>query len=184
MRSVQRDAIAAVLALSASAGWHATPAQQAPALVEWQRVRVTATAAGLSNSVFALRSVTPDSVVLIRQPSPGRLDTVRLARGAVQTLEVSKGHRSLALVGLILGAGVGVAWGAQWATHASNPGMLSQMDNAPGILLRVGIAAFAGALGGGLVRHERWVAVPLEAVRIVCVPGRGGAVRVGASAAF
>jgi hypothetical protein len=161
-------------------------AQEPPSLVPWQRVRVTAPAAGLVRNVFAILSVTTDSVILVRQLSPARLDTVRLPRTALQTLEVSLHRGSYALAGLGVGLAVGGVVAARWATKTANPStgptFGPELDNVPGILVIVGVAGLAGAIGGGLIHTEKWSAVPLDRLRLGPPPLTAG--RLGFGPAF
>jgi len=159
-------------------------AQRSPNLVRWQRVRVTAPAAGLVRNVFGMEDVTRDSVILVREPSPGRFDTVRLARRQIEVFEVSRHRGSHALAGALVGAAAGVVWGASWATHTSNPASSTAFegtwgDNTGGILVRVLAGGLAGAVVGGLFKTETWVALRPRELRMEVTSLPVGRLRLG-----
>lgn len=176
--------LAAALGMSAWGGFHPLSGQQSPSLARWQRVRVTAPAAGLVRNVFGLESVTADSVILVRQPSPGQLDTVRLPRNALQRFEVSRHRGSLALPGFGIGLGVGAVVAAQWAKKTPNPSGNSfgpQVDNVGGILLRVIAGGLAGAIVGGSIHTEHWATVPVGELRMSLTTWPAGHLELGAA---
>ncbi len=150
-------------------------AQEPPALAPRQRVRVTAPAAGLVRNIFAILSSSADSLIFVRQTSQAGLDTIRLPRAAVRTLEVSVHRGSYALVGLGLGLATGVVVAATWATNNDVGGgnFGPNFDNAPAIIGIVGAGAIAGAVGGGRIRTEKWRAVPADRVRVATTPPAG-----------
>ncbi len=115
-----------------------------------------------------------------------RLDTsLVLPLASVTKFEVSRGQNSKAgmgaLVGLIVGAGVGAAFGIGLCNSL-------QDDNCVGAGVVGGLlfalpTAGLGALIGLTIKVERWETVPLDRIRVSLTP-RGGGLEVSAKFVF
>jgi hypothetical protein len=180
--------------------------QDLPPLAAGQRVRVTASAADMSRQTATLVALSAESLVVARWwPGPGgaagRGDSgaVRIALGAVRALDVSAGRRRHTVLGIVIGGLVG---GTARAIYGFSQGDTSDVANFvcdhvfPCVARTAGQKAlfwglngmFGGALVGGVVgtfvKTERWIAVPLQRVRVSGVVLPGGRVGVGAAVWF
>ncbi len=128
------------------------------------RVRVRTMQPG-EPRVGVLEESTPDELA-IRTGGPG--SPVRVRRGDIAGLEVSRGTRRHALKGLLAGA---LAWGAVVGLVAA----FDTLDESGvGEPLFIGGMLAAGAGVGALVKTERWERVPVREASIQIGPVRGG----------
>ena len=96
-----------------------------------------------------------------------RAITWPLAVGDIRSLELSDGIHTHLVRGIILGAAAGAAAGIDvgWASGSDIRMRASQKAFAYGVSL----AAFGAGVGGvvgNAVRYERWIAVPVEHLRV------------------
>ncbi len=116
-----------------------------------------------------------------------RLDTsLVLPLASVTKFEVSRGQNSKAgmgaLVGLIVGAGVGAAFGIGLCNSFPQDDNCVGDGVVGGLLLALPTAGL-GALIGLTIKVERWKTVPLDRIRVGLIP-RGGGLEVSAKFVF
>ena len=107
--------------------------------------------------------VTADSIGIVPLKHP---DTLRYARGDLQRMDVSRGRKSYAGRGALIGTGVGLAIGvvvvatADWNDCSDWEG-LCEVAGAGIVALSTAGGAGAGAIIGAFSHHEKWKAVKL-----------------------
>jgi hypothetical protein len=149
-------------------------AQEQP-LQPGQRVRVTAPGLDVNKLQTTFHEVRSDTLVLESMVVP----LSYLAR-----LEVSRGRKSNALKGLLIGSVVGVGvgaalgiWGASRPTSTSEAVWCYEGTAACAAVGGLVVGAAGGLVGlgiGALSKTERWEEVPLDRLRVSVVPQRGG----------
>ena len=109
-----------------------------------------------------------------------------LALDSVTALEVSVGQRSQAGVGAGVGGVIGFVIGAVGgATGCADDVIVTseQCAIAGGLVFGVG-GALLGAVVGATTKTDRWVAVPLDRLRVSFAPQRDGRLGLGLSVRF
>ncbi|MCU0621092.1 MAG: hypothetical protein MUC69_06275 [Gemmatimonadales bacterium] len=127
-----------------------------------QRIRVTVPALQLDRQVGSLRWLDRDSVVIDTD-----LHRLAMAPGQVSRLDVSRGRKGHTLLGLGIGAAVGLGAGFLLFQPGSSQCTGSGDYEENCMLYRAGVmvgGAVAGALAGTFIRTERWEALPLPSV--------------------
>jgi hypothetical protein len=173
----------AVFGIAALFPYSVLPAQEPPPVEPGDRVRVTA-AHGIRNRVGTLRALNNDSIVL---ENPGLV----LPIDSVTQLEVSRGRKSRAgrgaLIGLGFGVGIGAAVGFLISQDESGEnecrGIEAQCTAIGAASLGL-VGAGIGALAGAATKTDRWEEVPLERLRVTFVPQRDGRFGPSVRAAF
>jgi hypothetical protein len=147
------------------------------------RVRLWAPRLGIEGSVGTVMALRPDTIVVDRG------ETLVLAISTLTRLEVSRGQKSRAgtggIVGLVGGAAVGVLIGT--ASIDADCEILSPDCDVNKNLESFALAAVAGGvvgygvgvLLGSIVKVDRWEEVPLSWLRVRLAPGRRGGFSVG-----
>lgn len=153
-----------------------------PQVEAGQRVRVTAFRWNWSRHVGTITALSADSITLMVTPAR---QAVALPLDAVNTLEVSRGHREARILpGLLKGAWIGAAAGFLLALPGSVDcsGMLCGV----GLIVLPPMGAIVGAAYGGVhgafSHPEVWERVPLDSLRrlrIGIVPQPEDSGRVG-----
>ena len=144
--------------------------QAAPTVQPGTRVRLTWTPDPQSDrttrTVGTLMRLGPDSIAVYDEK---RLGVVAAAFGALRRLETSRGRRSHAgrgaLIGLAAGAGAGVASGAIVCASGNCSSSGGEWGGVVIGVLGVGgglAGAGIGALVGAMIRSEGWEPVPLR----------------------
>jgi hypothetical protein len=145
----------------------APAAAQTGTLPPGARVRVTAPTLGPQRAVFRLSAQRGDTLLLIRTRSRSA-ETVPLALQDVRELELSHGWRRRALVGGMVGLGVGVAAGAvigynspvepdpPECTLFCSEGLTRREGASLAAVSGAQVGAALGALVGRFVLGERW----------------------------
>ena len=143
-----------------------------------QLIRVVSRETELAGQLLTGRLLAIDDETLLVKVT-GRAAPLRLRRSAVEKLDVSRGKRSRAGEGALIG---GVALGIPVAVlgglaAGAVPGGSCQPDCLPsglvgGLVLGVAIGAPIGALIGSASRSERWERVPFS---VAVTPQRRGA---------
>ena len=159
-----------------------------PRLRPWQRVRVTAPAAGLDRKREFFFAVRGDSVVFVRVESRGQFAGYRMADtipwsvpfDAVTRLEVPTISWSRAVGGI---GGYAVGWVIVRRLKCEG---LDRMFEclAQGMFIPVFFGAFGAAIGEVMVPDAGWRQVPLSSLRVGLAPLPGGRLGFGASVGF
>ena len=147
------------------------------------RVRVTALDCGLRGGVTEFRALRADTLVL---------DTTECPLASVTHLDVSRGQKSHARLGAVIGFLTGALSGAVIGFSLGDdpplfgePFPFSARNKAAiGFLLGGGGGAIIGALIGKAVHGEQWEEVPLERLSVSLAPQRDGRVALGFSVRF
>jgi len=159
-----RFLIALLLLAPIAAAW----GQQPPPIKPGARVRVTAPNAGIKGYIGTLLALPTDTLVV---------DSLRLAVAGITRLDFSRGSRSKAGRGALIGGGVGIVTGAI-AGFLSRGLCYGAQGGCPAATTAVGagslglVGAGIGTLIGGSSESERWEEVPLAQLPVSIVPLR------------
>ena len=143
------------------------------------RVRVTALDCGLSGRATGFRALRADTLVL---------ETTECPLDSVTRLEVSRGQKSHAMLGAVIGASAGV-FGAVAYCKGGNCGLriLSGPENdlTSVLVITFGVVGIiVGAKVGNAIKTDLWEEVPLERLQVSLVPQRDGRFALGFSVRF
>lgn len=119
-----------------------------------------------------------DAGTLVLLPESGGA-TVAIPTSDLEQIAVSQGRRSNAILGLVVGAGVGIASAVGlsiWACNADDDGCTTGQV-VGGSLTLTAIGAGLGAGIGALIKTERWREASIPA-RVGLGFGRDGSVRL------
>ena len=154
-------------------------------LASGSRVRVTALDCGLrGRATLRFRALRADTLVL---------DTTECPLASVTHLDVSRGQKSHARLGAVIGFLTGALSGAVIGfSLGDDPPFLSgkpfpfsaENKAAIGFLLGGGGGAIIGWQIGKAVHGEQWEEVPLERLQVSLVPQRDGRFALGFSVRF
>ncbi|MGH7753112.1 MAG: hypothetical protein ACREN5_09870 [Gemmatimonadales bacterium] len=173
----------------------AVPSPAQAQLAPGERIRVTTDGWRLKPMVGTLESIDQDTVRLRMADSAA---STPIPRAYIRRVEVSRGQRSNALggavVGAAFGAGVGVIvaqlsprpktcrfTGSYWFCRAT-PG--SERNLASAALAGATLGAFLGLIKSAESSGERWERVPLSQLRVGLVVGSDGRAGLGLSFRF
>ncbi len=158
-------------------------AQEEAVVEPGAKVRVMAPSFSSQWLVGTLVEMRADSWVLEVE---GRDSLLALPLSSVSSLEVSRGQKTRALkgavIGLVSGAGGGVLIGL---LSDDGPGTYPAKDRA--LIAGVVFSVVGGLTGLGIgygIKVDRWETVPLDRLRVSIVPQRDGRFAVGFSVRF
>ncbi len=189
MNAIRTLSSVLVIALAAAAD---LAAQQDTLVVPGARVRVTAPTVAENHLVGTVAAVDADTLVLGVNHGTSSL---AIPFASMTSLEVSRGKKSKAGLGAIIGAPIGLVAGALIGYAASGGGGTFPLGEGLERLEEGGDAMAAGALLGGLtggligaligssIKVDRWETVPLDRIR-VSLTTRGGGLEVSAKFVF
>ena len=170
MRLTSVLTLAAIVSLPSVGGSEEQPQLPAP-LAVGTKVRIVApTIVGrrVTGSVADIRAASLQIAVDDNQ--------LTVPRNAITRLEVSTGKRRHALLGLVIGAAVGLV--AACVSDCNSEGD-------PGFFLsNAGWGALWGVAIGALIKTDRWSDVPLEQVHVTVGPTQGHGIRMTMSVRF
>lgn len=182
-------AVAFVLCLAVFVPLMSLSAQEPATIEPGARVRVTAPDLGLQRSVGTCLAVSNDSIRL--QGGAGILD---IPLASMTALDVSRGRKSNALRGLLIGSIVGAPIGAVLGgvgSHRETPTSEAPWCYEGTAACVASHALVVGAVGGlvglgigALSKTDRWEEVPLDQWRVSLAVPRNGRWRVGVSLVF
>ncbi len=163
-------------------GFTSLPAADTTFVHRGDRVRLQAPRISSGQLVGAVTELEGDTLVLL---SEGGGSTISIPTSALEQIAVSQGMKSNAILGLIVGAGVGMASAAGlaiWACNADDDGCTSGQVVGAGLAL----TAIGAGLGGGigaLIKTERWreASIPASPPPIGLGFGKDGSVRLAFS---
>ena len=151
-------------------------------LASGSRVRVTAPDCALRGQAATFRALRADTLVL---------ETTECPLASVTRFDVSRGQKSRAGIGILVGAGAGalgaVIYCSQDKNEFSDEGkcVLFDDDTTPFQALIFGAAGgIVGGFVGYLIKTDRWEEVPLERLRVSLNPQRDGGFALGFSVRF
>ena len=145
-------------------------------LASGSRVRVTAPECELRGQTTTFRALRADTLVLYGAACP---------LASVTRLDVSRGQKSHAVVGSLVGAGAGALVGLAMCANTDVCGILSDNDiKGEVVATSVVVGGLLGLLVGYLIKTDRWEEVPLDRLRVSLVPQRDGRLGLGGSVRF
>ncbi len=145
-------------------------------LASGSRVRVTAPECGLSGQAATFRALRADTLVL---------DTTECSLASVTRLDVSRGQKSHAVVGSLVGAGAGALVGLAMCANTDVCGILSDNDlKGEVVAISVVVGGLVGGIVGYLIKTDRWEEIRLERLRVSLAPQRDGGFALGFSVRF
>jgi len=175
-------AVVSVLSLSVLVPLTPLSAQAQPTIEPGTRVRITVPDAGLDMRTGTWLGVSEGAFDFV--PDGQSSDTGKIQLASVTSLEVSGGHKSRWLPGLLLGFVGGAAVGAVLGYNADIEDMAKEhgaaLLAAPGAVLGAGM----GALIGSQIKSERWEEIPLDRLRVQPVATRDARFGITASVRF
>ena len=146
------------------------------------RVRVTAPDCALRGQAATFRALRADTLVL---------ETTECPLASVTRFDVSRGQKSRAGIGILVGAGAGalgaVIYCSQDKNELSDEGkcVLFDDDTTPFQALIFGAAGgIVGGFVGYLIKTDRWEEVPIEQLRVSLTPQLDGGFALGFSVRF
>ena len=145
-------------------------------LASGSRVRVTAPECALSGQTATFRALRADTLVL---------ETTKCPIASVTRLDVSIGRKSNAVVGFLVGAGLGLVGSLAVCNFTDTCQVFYDNDVRGDVVTVSGL--MGGALGGFvgyLIKTDRWEEVPLERLRVSLNPQRDGGFALGFSVRF
>ena len=148
------------------------------------RVRLWAPRLGIEGSVGTVLALRPDTIVVDRG------ETLVLSISTLTRLEVSRGQKSGAGTGGIVGLVTGAAFGAMIGIASADTDcdwlfshecdINKELESAALATVGGAIVGYGvGVLLGSIVKVDRWEEVPLSRLRVRLAPGRGGGFSVG-----
>ncbi len=145
-------------------------------LASGSRVRVTAPDCALRGQAATFRVLRADTLVLYGAACP---------LASVTRLDVSRGQKSHAVVGSLVGAGAGALVGLAMCANTEVCGIVSDNDiKGEVVATSVVVGGLLGLLVGYLIKTDRWEEVPLERLRVSLAPQRDGGFALGFSVRF
>ena len=140
------------------------------------RLRVTAPDCELRGQATGFQALRADTLVLEITACP---------LASVTRLDVSRGQKSHAVVGSLVGAGAGALVGLAMCANTDVCGILSDNDiKGEVVATSVVVGGLLGLLVGYLIKTDRWEEVPLERLRVSLAPQRDGGFALGFSVRF
>lgn len=136
-------------------GFQPLPAADTTFVQTGDRVRLRAPQVGSSQLVGDVTQLTADTLVLSAE---GGRSAIRIPTADLERISVSQGKKSNTVLGMIIGAGVGLASAAGlaiWACNADDDGCTSGQV-VGGALGLTAVTAGLGAGVGALIKTERW----------------------------
>ncbi len=160
--------------------------QDEPQVIPGDRVRVLAPSVSPDRLVGTMLAMDPDSCVLDVE---GRYKPVAVPLASLTSLQVSRGKRSLAGPGAVVGMLTGGIAGVSLALSACKVEGACRSNGEDktvvvALVLGVGGAALGagvGALLGAFKKVDRWEEVPLDAIRVGPAPNAPGGVAISVS---
>lgn len=182
IRSCLTPVLAPMLLLSSEVRSQDLPATTFPMTVG-SRVRLLAPTVAQGRLEGMLVEMSEQSLVV----DMGKSRLVSVSRQAITQFEVSRGRHHHALVGMVIGAGVGGAL-AEVTLGDRNycEAIVVCRTNHRWEALRLGLVA-GGVLGAGvgaLIKTDRWSPVPLDRVRVSIAPTRERGVGLSVAIGF
>jgi hypothetical protein len=181
-----------LLALSALVSLDSLSAQRQPTIHAGARVRISAPSEGYRGLIGTVSGYDGGDIVI----KPGNeQSSVSVPLTSITTFKRSRGLKSNAGQGALIGSIVGGAFGALFAAATyrecvgegwdclMHPESAGQAAVYGGTILGL-LGAGIGALIGANEKTERWEEVPLDQVRVSIVPHRDGRFAFGLSVSF
>ena len=163
-------------------GFTSLPAADTTFVQKGDRVRLQAPRISSGQLVGEVIELEGDALVLL---SEGGGSTIDISTFDLEHIAVSQGRKSNAILGLLVGAGVGIASAAGlaiWFCNSDDDGCTSgQVVGA--VLTLSAIGAGVGAGMGALIKTERWreASIPTSPPPVGLGFGRDGSVRLAFS---
>lgn len=140
-------------------------AQVQAAVARGDRVRVTATELSSRRLVGTFHEISDTSCVLMTQDG----SPLQVPLDDVSVFEVSRGRKSKAGAGALVGALVGLGAGAAVGGVAQQESQFIEVSDGMVAGIAVGTAAVGAGLGaviGSLIKTERWERIALDQLRV------------------
>ena len=113
------------------------------------------------------------------------LETTQCPLASVTRLDVSGGRKSNAVVGFLVGAGLGLVGSLAVCNFTDTCQVFSDNDVRGDVVTVSGLMGGAlGGITGYLIKTERWEEIPLERLRVSLAPQRDGGFALGFSVRF